>query len=53
MNTTVHTIPVPVGWSVEMAWEAISRGDPLPPGEPAGWKSIVVHDGVLAEVVDG
>ena len=28
----VHTIPVPLGWSVELAWEAISRGDELPEG---------------------
>jgi hypothetical protein len=26
---SVHTIPVPRGWSVEQAWEAIRRGDSL------------------------
>jgi len=27
---SIHTIPVPDGWSIEQAWEAISRGDKLP-----------------------
>ena len=25
----IHTIPVPYGWSIEQAWEAISREDEL------------------------
>lgn len=39
---TVHTIPVPEGWSTEQAWEAIKRGDTLPP--PARWDNVNVPD---------
>ncbi len=37
----IHTIPVPVGWSPEQAWEAIRRSDLLqhPAGEPS-WVNI-------------
>jgi len=42
----IHTIPVPVGWSPEQAWEAISRGDRLehPDGEPT-WVNVETRDG--------
>jgi hypothetical protein len=42
----VHTIPVPVGWSPEQAWESICRGDLLehPEGEPS-WANIETLDG--------
>ena len=33
-NREVHAIPVPAGWSVEQAWEAISRGDELTNPDP-------------------
>ena len=46
----VHTIPVPAGWSVEQAWEAISRGDKLP-GPTAYWANIEVRDGRLLAVL--
>lgn len=39
----IHTIPVPNGWSVEQAWEAIRRGEPLPIGlgeRPVCWMNI-------------
>lgn len=41
MSVVIHTIPVPIGWSPEQAWEAIRRGDLLehPEGEP-GWVNI-------------
>ena len=39
---TVHTIPVPEGWSVEQAHEAIRRGDPMPPA--ARWANVLVED---------
>jgi hypothetical protein len=38
----VHTIPVPVGWSVEQAWEAVSRGAWLPRWTLAGWANVLV-----------
>lgn len=30
---SVHTIPVPHGWSVEQAWEHLSRGHLFTPAE--------------------
>lgn len=38
----VHVIPVPVGWSIEQAWEAIRRND-VPfenPNGPPSWANI-------------
>lgn len=46
-----HVIPVPRGWSVEQAWEAISRGDSLTDPEPM-WASVFVEDGRFVRVVD-
>jgi hypothetical protein len=37
---TIHTIPVPDGWSPEQAWEAIKRGDLPLPEPPQGWANI-------------
>jgi hypothetical protein len=37
---TIHTIPVPGGWSPEQAWEAIKRGDLPLPTPPKGWANI-------------
>ena len=48
---TIHTIPVPDGWSIEQAWEAITRGDRLPPDIPVTWANIRVKDGHV-EVID-
>lgn len=45
MKAELHTIPVPSGWSVEQAWEAISRGDRL--AGPRTWVNVWVLDGVL------
>jgi hypothetical protein len=42
----VHTIPVPKGWSVEQAWEAISRGEGLP-AEEVGWANVEIRDGKM------
>jgi hypothetical protein len=39
----VYTIPVPYGWSIEQAWEAAVREDPLPAGLPAGWANVILH----------
>jgi hypothetical protein len=44
-NETIHTIPVPDGWSIEQAWETIRRADILPSDIPVTWASIVVKDG--------
>jgi hypothetical protein len=47
----IHTIPVPDGWSVEQAWEAITRGDELTDPEPM-WANVLLRDGEFAEVID-
>lgn len=39
----LHVIPVPRGWSVEQAWEAISRGDLLTDADPAWGIARVVN----------
>jgi hypothetical protein len=52
MSDPIHTIPIPHGWSIEQAWEAIKRGDELPAGRK-GWESVTVHDGVVVEVIEG
>jgi hypothetical protein len=44
-HVAVHTIAVPYGWSIEQAWEAISRGDQLPIALPVSWHNVVVSDG--------
>lgn len=49
--TEVHTIPVPHGWSVEQAWEAISRGDVLPDAHPA-WANVLIQQGRFVYVYD-
>lgn len=38
----IHTIPVPEGWSIEQAWEAIHRGDRLPEdyGDTNTWANV-------------
>lgn len=47
----VHTIPVPLGWSAEQAWETIRRGDLLSDSEPS-WVNVVVKDGKFVELCD-
>lgn len=47
----IHTIPVPRGWSVEQAWEAIRRGALLTDPEPQGWANIEVRDGSMLRVL--
>lgn len=47
----VHTIPVPRGWSVEQAWEAIKRGDRIKDPAPR-WANVRVKEGRLVEVVE-
>lgn len=62
---SVHTIPVPPGWSAEQAWECISRSERLPTNYPESacqWTSIRVEGytsegefvtgGRLVEVLD-
>ena len=39
----IHTIPVPQGWSVEQAWEAVVRGDLLPDDEKT-WANVETDD---------
>lgn len=51
MGTTIHTIPVPRGWSVEQAWEAIRRGDKLTDPEPS-WVNIESLDGQFVRWLD-
>jgi hypothetical protein len=48
----ILTIPVPRGWSVEQAWEAISRGDELTDKNPF-WANIRVKNGKFIEVISG
>ena len=45
MSDVIHTIPVPRGWSVEQAWEAVKNGDKLNDPNPS-WANVVVRDGV-------
>jgi hypothetical protein len=40
----IHTIPVPHGWSIEQAWEAIKRGDLLPDDEGERWANVETDD---------
>jgi hypothetical protein len=47
----IHTIPVPLGWSVEQAWEAIAREDTIP-DMAVTWTNVAVKDGRLVMVVD-
>jgi hypothetical protein len=39
----IHTIPVPYGWSIEQAWEAIKREDELP-DEGQSWAVVETDD---------
>lgn len=43
MKSVVHTIAVPYGWSVEQAWEAITRNDPVPALYPVSWHNVIVR----------
>lgn len=45
----IHTIPVPHGWSVEQAWEAIQRGTPMQIMR-GSWANIEVKDGKMVKV---
>lgn len=47
----VHTIPVPLGWSAEQAWECIRRGVPIPNGLVA-WANVRVADGRMVELIE-
>lgn len=40
-RAAIHTIPVPRGWSPEVAWEAIKRGDKLTDPEPT-WANVLI-----------
>lgn len=46
----VHTIPVPLGWSPEQAWEAITREQPMPTG-PKRWANILVEHGKYTQLL--
>lgn len=47
----IHTIPVPRGWSIEQAFEAIYRGDTLTDPEPM-WANVFVDEqGKMLHVV--
>lgn len=52
IKLSVHTIPVPFGWSPEQAWEAISRGNEIT-AEDVSWANVMVRDGVLVSWCDG
>lgn len=51
---SVHTIPVPRGWSPEQAWEHMVRGGFLehPEGGPV-WTNIEAEDVMLEPLPDG
>lgn len=42
-TTVIHVIPVPRGWSIEQAWEHISRGELLTDPEP-GWANVFTDE---------
>lgn len=46
----LDVIPVPRGWSIEQAWEAIKRGDLLTDEWP-WWAVVRVVDGRFVEVL--
>jgi hypothetical protein len=50
-DAEIHTIPVPEGWSVEVAWEAIKNGDELPKGEKT-WANILVRGGSFKRIIE-
>ena len=43
----IHTIPVPLGWSVEQAWEQVTRNLPLTGG--VTWANVEVKDGKMVK----
>lgn len=47
----VHTIPVPHGWTVAEAWDAIAAGRLLPTRGGRMWANVLVVDGRLVEVL--
>lgn len=54
MSVTIHVIPVPRGWSIEQAWEAIRRGDKLrhKRKRPPTWANVVADkDGNMVRVL--
>jgi hypothetical protein len=50
LSRAYHTIPVPRGWSIEQAWEAIQRGDLLTDEEPS-WANILAVGGKFQKVM--
>lgn len=53
MKTSIHTVPLPAGWSPEQTWEHLSRGGLLehPPGtreEDLEWVNLEI-EGVTYE----
>ena len=48
---SIHTIPVPHGWSPEQAWEAIARGDTLTDPQPT-WANVEIVDGRYHRLLD-
>lgn len=49
-DRVLRTIPVPAGWSIEQAWEAIRRGDLLTDPEPM-WANIETDGDRLIRVL--
>jgi hypothetical protein len=47
----LHVIPVPQGWSVEQAWEAITRGDLLTDPDPY-WGIVRAENGRMVELIE-
>lgn len=43
MDIGVHTIPIPTGYSIKEAWEAVKEAD-IPEGDLDGWENIFVDD---------
>jgi hypothetical protein len=39
-----HTIPVPEGWSPEIAWEHIKNNQLIPEGKVM-WYNVIIRDG--------
>lgn len=45
MSETVHTFPVPDGWSPEQAWEHHTRGHLLPDTGDCTWTIMTIAGG--------
>lgn len=54
--TSIHTIPVPHGWTPEQAWEHIARGgihiSGLSAKRPCSWANVRITNGHYQGIAD-